>query len=226
MPIYGPTRIPARPSATEYRSRPDYYQRYMGLEFQATKRLSNRWMARFGFSTNRHTEHFESPAAYTDPTPGATGQNQDGQLVVRQTGGSGKANIYQVLPTYQVTASGLYQAMWGINLAANLVSRQGFSAQYNRTQFATADPLQRNKTIGLIDENGQYRLPGVTSLDVRVGKQFGIQRARINVDVDVFNVLNSATVLGRQYDLRLARFNSVREIMNPRVLRLGLRVGF
>ncbi|MDQ3170773.1 MAG: carboxypeptidase regulatory-like domain-containing protein [Acidobacteriota bacterium] len=225
-PIYGPTTIPARPSATEFRSRPDYYQRYMGFEASATKRLSNRWMARVGFSTNRHTEHYDSPAAYTDPTPGATGQNMDGQLVVRATGGSGKSNIYQVLPTYQVTASGLYQAMWGINLAANMVSRQGFSAQYFRSSFSTADPLQRNKTIGLIDENGQYRLPGVTSLDVRVGKQFGIQRARVNVDLDVFNVLNSATVLGRQYDLRLTRFNSVREIMNPRVLRVGLRVGF
>ena len=66
----------------------------------------------------------------------------------------------------------------------------------------------------------------MTSLDVRVGKEFAVRRARFNVDVDVFNVLNSATVLGREYDYRLTSFDSVREIMNPRVLRLGLRMGF
>jgi hypothetical protein len=49
---------------------------------------------------------------------------------------------------------------------------------------------------------------------------------RLNLDVDVFNALNSNTVLGRQYDLRLSAANNVLEIMNPRVLRLGLRFGF
>ena len=70
------------------------------------------------------------------------------------------------------------------------------------------------------------RLPGVTSLDLRLGKEFRIQRARLNVDLDLFNALNSATVLGRQYNQRLTTYNNVLEIMNPRILRLGLRVGF
>jgi uncharacterized ubiquitin-like protein YukD len=33
-------------------------------------------------------------------------------------------------------------------------------------------------------------------------------------------------VLGREYDLRVSSYNTVREIMNPRILRLGLRVNF
>jgi hypothetical protein len=45
-------------------------------------------------------------------------------------------------------------------------------------------------------------------------------------DLDVFNVTNANTVLGREYDLRLTSFNRVREIMNPRILRLGLRMNF
>jgi hypothetical protein len=231
-PIYGvrADAIPEFPGRTTFQSRPDYYQRYMGFELAATKRLSNRWMGRLGFSTNRHTEYFESPAGMLDPTDSASNQNESGQLVVRASAGSGKSNIYQVLPTYQLTAMGLYQAPWGINLGANLLTRQGFSAQYNRTLYATTDPLVKNKTVSIIDENGQYRLPNVTSLDARVGKEFGIKRVRLNVDLDLFNVLNSATVLGRSYDLRLATgntaFNNVTEIMNPRILRLGLRVNF
>ena len=42
----------------EYRNRPDYSQQYLGFEVQATKRLSNKWMARVGSRRNRHTEHF------------------------------------------------------------------------------------------------------------------------------------------------------------------------
>ena len=213
-------------AATVYRSRPGYTQRYMGLELQATKRLSNRWMARLGFSTNRHTEYFDGPGSMTNPTPGPGGANQDGGLVIRQSGGSGKSGIYQVLPSYQFIATGMYQAGWGINLAANMVTRQGFAAQYFRDNVLTGSNLTPRATVLLPQEAGDIRLPAVTSLDLRVGKEFRVQRVRLNVDLDVFNAMNSATVLGREYNERVTTFNNVREIMNPRILRLGLRVGF
>ena len=226
VPIYVANRIPANRAATEYRDRPDYSQRFLGLELAATKRLSNKWMARFGFSTNDHREYFDSLAGLTDPTGSPASPNDDGGLVVRQSGGSGKSNIYQLLPKYQFIATGLYQAPWGVNLAANMVNRQGFAMQYHRTLVPTADPISRNKTVFLLDKAGDKRLPSVTSLDLRVGKEFAFQRARLNFDIDLFNALNSATILGRQYDLRVSTANNVQEIMNPRVLRLGVRFGF
>jgi hypothetical protein len=234
VPVFGVTaaQFPANRSATIYRERPDYSQRYVGFELAATKRLSNRWMARLGFSTNQHREYFDSREGMTDPTPSPTNPNVDGGLVVRSSTGSGKSGIFQVLPTYQFTGTGLYQAKWGINLAANIVSRQGFAMQYNRTSVdtrtisAAGDANARTKTVFLLDEAGDERLPGVTSLDVRVGKEFALKRTRFNLDVDLFNALNSATILGRQYDLRVTTANNVLEIMNPRVLRLGLRFAF
>ena len=229
-PIFVATRVPANRNATTFRSRDDYSQRYMGFEAAATKRLSNRWMARLGFSTNRHTQHFDSLAAMTDPTPSQSDTKTDGDLVVTASGGSGKSGIYQVLPSYQFIATGMYQAPFGINLAANMVTRQGFAKQYFWSPVSTSDPLARNKSVFLLDEAAAERLPTATSLDVRVGKEFSFNagnfRPRINIDLDVFNVLNSATVLGRQYNLRLSSADDVLEIMNPRVLRLGLRVGF
>jgi hypothetical protein len=227
VPIYGvrADSIPVNRAATTYESREDYWQRYLGFELAATKRLSNRWMARFGFSTNDHREYFDSPEALTDPTPGPTSPNQDGGTVVRLSTGSGKGGIYQVLPKYQFIATGLYQARWGINLAGNMVTRQGFAIPYNRTRVPTADPLAPTKTVLLVGEVDEQRLPTVTSLDFRVGKEFAFNRARFNIDVDIFNLLNQSTVLGREYDLRLTTFDNVKEIMNPRVLRLGLRFG-
>ena len=48
-------------------------------------------------------------------------------------------------------------------------------------------------------------------------------------DLDLFNVLNRSTVLGRQYDVTATGstgFNQPLEIMNPRLLRFGVRFRF
>ncbi len=229
VPFYGviPSRIPANRSATTYVKRAGYYQRYLGLEIAATKRLSDRWMARFGFSTNDHREYFDSLEGHApgDLTPTQTNPQEDGGIVVRQSGGSGKSGIFQVLPTYQFIATGLYEAPWGIKLGANMVTRQGFAMQYAHSRVPTGDPLGNLKTVLLVDA-GEFRLPAVTSFDARIGKEFAFNRYRFNVDLDIFNLFNSATVLGRQYDLRLSTGNNVLEIMNPRVLRLGARFNF
>ena len=131
-----------------------------------------------------------------------------------------------MLPKYQFILTGLYQAPWGINFAGNMVTRQGFATPFFRSQVPTADPIQSRKSVLLVTELDDYRLPSVTSLDLRVGKEVQLMRTRFSIDIDVFNALNTNTVLGRQFDLRVSTANNVQEIMNPRVLRLGLRFNF
>ena len=49
------------------------------------------------------------------------------------------------------------------------------------------------------------------------------------MSLDLFNVLNSSTVLGRQYDVTATGktgYNQPLEIMNPRLLRFGVRFQF
>ncbi|CAN5772504.1 hypothetical protein BH24ACI5_BH24ACI5_13590 [soil metagenome] len=211
-------------------NRPGYHQRFLGFEMSATKRMSNRWMARLGFSTNDHREYFTDPdRSIQDPTPGPGSALQDGGVVVRESGGSGKAGIYMILPKYQFIANGLVQGPWGFNIGANLVTRQGFGTPWFRSNVVTGDPLSNRKSVLAVKDLDERRLPAVTSLDVRLEKAFRVSRANIIFDLDVFNVTNTDTVLGRQYDMRLtgARgFNNVLEIMNPRILRLGLRLNF
>jgi hypothetical protein len=60
-------------------------------------------------------------------------------------------------------------------------------------------------------------------------KAFKVSRVGFNIDMDIFNVFNSGTVLGRQYDKRLTGvtgFNQILEIMSPRIVRIGLRFTF
>jgi hypothetical protein len=233
VPFYG--LIPGTPVApgagTELATREGYHQTFHGFEMQVTKRMADRWFGRFGFSTNSHREFFTNPeTAIMDPTPtltaSAANPNKHGGLVVRTTSGSGKSAIYMVPPRYQFIANGMYQGPWGVNLGLNWVLRQGFGRLYNNSGTNTFDPISAAKTVLLVDDVGANRLPALSNLDVRVGKAFNVARANINVDLDIFNVTNAATVLGREYSVNLATADRVREIMQPRILRLGFRLGW
>jgi hypothetical protein len=229
-PFYAinPSAVPPG-GGRSYEERQGYHQRFIGLEASAVKRMSNRWMARFGFSTNSHREYFESATAIEDPTPGPASPNIDGGIVVTQTGGSGKSNIYMVLPQYQLIANGMYQGPWGINFGGNWTMRQGYAIPYFRSRVPTGDVLLNNKSVLAVDDVTEFRLPKASSLDARIEKAFKYKTLNMMLDLDIFNITNSATVLGRQYDMRLTGptgYNQILEVMNPRILRLGARLNF
>src|SRR3954469_2374851 len=128
-PLYALSAAAVPPGGGKvFTARDGYHQRYIGIELSATKRLSDRWMARFGFSTNEWNEYFDDPSkAILDPTkaPASSsafpfaGPQVNGGTVARSSIGSGKSGIYMVAPKYQIVANGLYQAIWGINISAN-----------------------------------------------------------------------------------------------------------
>jgi len=221
----------------EAQNRPDYHQRYLAFELSATKRMANRWMGRFGFATTSWNEYFDSPAAILDktPTPSTSTQFADyraagpvvnGGPVVVQTAGSGKSRIYLLPPRYQLSANGLYQGPWGIDLGGNLTLRQGYSEPFYRDRVNTGDALVANKTLLLTGSADKFRLETVSTLDVRAEKMFKFGRTSFAVDFDVFNLFNRNTVLGKEYNARVTAYNSVLEIMNPRIARLGARFFF
>ena len=215
-------------------TRDGYHQTFVGLEVSATKRLSDRWLARLGFSTNSHKEYFDDPAtSLGDPTPNPASPNMSGGEVVFATQSAQKASLmnYVVQPRYQFIANGLYQAPWDVQLSASFLARQGYPS---RTYYGNiAGPpgaypaLKDVLTTPAIDH---YRLPTVFNADFRAQKTIKLpNRVNAVLSVDVFNFLNSATVLGRQPDQSLTGvtgFNAVQQVMSPRVARLGVRVTF
>jgi len=238
VPLYALRTSLAPPAGQTETNRPEYHQRYWGVEFSATKRMSNHWMARVGFSTNDWREYFDDPElAIIDPTPAPAdrlpnrpfaGPLVDGGLVVRKSGGSGKSNIFLVAPKYQIVANGSYQGPWGMNFGGNLVTRQGYAEPFFQSNVSTGDSLGRKEVL-LTTTVDDFRLPAVTSLDARIEKKFTFGAANLALDFDVFNILNSGTILGKQYDARLTGptgFGNVLEIMNPRIARLGVRFTF
>ena len=84
------------------------------------------------------------------------------------------------------------------------------------------------KRVLLVDPRDS-RLPGVTTFDLRGEKTFSFSGRVLALSLDLFNVFNSSTVLGRQYDVTATGntgFNQPLEIMNPRLLRFGVRFQF
>jgi hypothetical protein len=215
-------------------TRDGYHRSYMGLELSATKRLSNHWMARLGFSTNSLKEYFENPAtSLGDPTPDPASPNMNGGQVVFATQSAQKASMmnYVVQPKYQFIANGLYQAPWDVQFSGNFLVRQGYAIPYFYGNVAGPTGYYPSlKNVLITTAVDQYRLPTVALVDFRVQKTVRLpHHVNAVLSLDVFNVLNSATVLGRQPDQSLTGvtgFNSVQQIMSPRVLRLGARITF
>src|SRR5215204_5797493 len=168
----------------EYRERAGYHQTFKGFEVSAVKRLSNRWMARFGFSTNSNREYFDDPVtAIIDPTPTPGNPNVNGGEVMRQSTGSGKSNIWFVLPRYQFIANGMYQLRWGLNIAGNVVTRQGYAEPFFKSNVPTGDPLSDFKSVLVVGDASTFRLTRTTSADARLEKAFTFVRANVMLDL-------------------------------------------
>jgi hypothetical protein len=143
------------------------------------------------------------------------------------TAGSGKSQIYMTLPTYQFIANGYYQGPWGLNFGGNWTLRQGYSEMFFADNVPVDETVYQQKDVLVVGSNvGKYRLPNVSTLDARFEKQVSFGSRHLLFDVDVFNLLNSGTVLGRKYNVRAKDFNAITEIMNPRIARFGVRFNF
>ena len=67
----------------------------------------------------------------------------------------------------------------------------------------------------------------MATLDVRAEKALTTHGVTFTVSLDVFNITNRSTVLGRQFDVTAGEsFDQPLEIMNPRLARIGVRFQF
>ena len=228
----------ASASARTFTGRDGYHQEFKGWEVAGTKRMSHNWMMRMGFSHSDHREFFDTADGKADPTSSVpstsvlslASPNINGGTVLTPSGGSGKSNIYLAAPKYQYILTVAYNMKYGINAGFNYLFRQGYAMPFFQSRVAgTSDALSGTKTLLLVSDVNGYRLPNVHSGDARLSKAIvikGTHPVNIHLDLDVFNLFNTATQLGRGYDVRLTNFNKTLEIMNPRIFRLGARIGF
>lgn len=218
-------------------NRPDYDQTYKGLELTATKRMANRWMLR-GNVTLQDWQQNVGPDGVVDPTRSRTGasgcESCDGSQVLVQSGGSGNKGNVWINSKWAYSMTGVYQIPFiETSLGLNLNGRQGYPVPY--TWLVRGAAGEANKALLVPDETDSFRNDNVTTLDLRLAKEFRFQRVGLTVSVDGFNMLNQNTILQRDANnlnaaadsttLRATR-DRVTEVLSPRVFRLGARLSF
>jgi hypothetical protein len=201
---------------------------YLGAAFTFTKRLSNRWMMR-GYVNYGNTE-WDIPQEYLDnanPNRSVAGGDRDGDIYVVQSAGSGKANIF-LDSSWTANLTGMYQVApdrpWGFNLSASVQGREGHPIPYF-DQIQTSDGTVRS--IGVVEVE-DYRLDDLMTADLRIEKEFALTSAvNFTFGLDVFNVTNEGTELGRLRNLASpATVFSLDANVSPRIYRLGVRLGW
>ncbi|MFW6139723.1 MAG: carboxypeptidase regulatory-like domain-containing protein [Acidobacteriota bacterium] len=222
-----------------YTQRPDYYNDYWGFDIIFNKRLSNKWMLNGSFTFQTQKVHYGDEGYMSLTNNWAL----DGRVYSPYQGeASGKISQYTYSP-WMLKLSGLYQLPYGINVSMNFQARDGWLLRetVDVYDYRIPNPRSRSRTFYL-EEFGNESLPTFYKLDIRLEKVLSVgDVGKIYIMADLFNALNS-TIENRRYQYDWgtvyiypdnstsftpdATAGSLNEILNPRLLRFGVRFEF
>jgi hypothetical protein len=131
---------------------------------------------------------------------------------------------------------GSYRLPWQIDVAGAFQSIPGaaLTANYTASNAQVLPSLGRNLsagagsnvTVNLIEPGTAYT-ERMNQFDVRFARSFSTSRLRLKATVDLFNAFNGAAILqwNATYGTTGAGWGP-QEILQPRMLKLGLQVEF
>ncbi len=220
-----PTRIPSQAAVVAGGSGfvmgnwQGYATSYNGLDISVVKRLSGRWMGRFGAALNDAREHHEPQSLYTmfgNPTRTDTEPLVDGGQYA-----PGVGDVF-LNSKWQVSASGAYVLPQDVHLAVSVFGRQGYPLPPFRQVALGFDQLR----VLVTPEVDTYRLDNIWNTDLRIARAFQVRGARLELIGDIFNLLNANTELARVRNADAANYRALAQNLSPRILRIGVRAGF
>jgi hypothetical protein len=187
---------------------------FQNVEFAVNRRFTNRWMllGSFGYtwSTMAHVQNGSRYGNTTFPYRPAD----------RLWGDDGVET--STLWNYKVI--GRYVMPLDIGLSGSWKVQSGFN--FART-ISVAMPVEGNRTIR-VEPITNNRYPSVAILDFRVDKAFNMGRfGKVTPTLDIFNATNSGVpTTVRTTNTTTAPFKEVTAILNPRVIRFGIKFSF
>ncbi len=212
------------------------YRTYFGIDLALTKRLSRRWFMNASLTLQDQRTHWGG--SFIDPTNRWALDGKAYGNISPST--NGKVSV-QMYARWMAKVSALYQMPWGISVSATLQAREGWRIpHYMVLGFADGESwegLYRTNTVYL-QTLSKDRLPTMRNLSFRLEKSLTLGTGRLTFMADVFNVLNSA-IVNRANDAYLGVYyvdteegtaypwsRLYNEILNPRVMRFGVRFEF
>jgi len=211
------------------------YAGYWGLDFRFTKRLSNKWMLDGSASYMDQWYHYANDQ-YVNPTN--LWAQQDQIWAPSLGGSSGKIGQY-IFSHWMFKIEGLYQLPFDFNISGTFNARAGhiIPQYFTMADSSLQNPFSKSATVYL-STFGSFTLPVFYQLNLRLEKMVKIGTGRAYIMADLFNALNTA-VVNRRYDQNYGTYQlmtnhlapyansyKINEVLNPRILRLGVRFQF
>ena len=200
------------------------------------KRLSNKWMARAGWSYMNWVENSDDVSqSIQNPTRtdtnlntagagGFAGPSVDGGQVALRSAGSGKGDIF-FSRKWQFSASALYQLPAGFDVSTAIFGGQGYPRPIVAQRAGPGGEGQLR--IMVVPEIDTFRYKNLWNVDLRLSKNLKLGGSmNAVITADLFNALNSNTELNRVRNVASTSFDRLDELISPRVFRFGLRLQF
>ena len=206
----------------------DFNRTFNGLELNARKRLSNRWLMNTSYAYNSTIVNYGPNSLTGNGTGGSPGDptniaQRNGFQYDFLTSGSGIGNVF-VNAKWLFKLSGMYQLPADFNVSAFYNARQGYP--FERTITSPSRANGAGTVSLLIDNVGDSRLPNYQNLDFHLERPIKANNIRIVPSLDVFNVFNWNTEQALRGAQNSSNANFIQAIVAPRVARFGVRVNW
>ena len=206
-------------------NREGYYQDAWNLQATVHGRWPSWLQGNAWISLQDWREFFPEPSlSVQDPTPTDVEPLQDAGALAVRPGGLGRGDVF-VNARWSAGLAARASLPWSLEASAQIYAREGFPIPYFEVAD-TGDPTGGAKNVIVSPHLDSYRLPPVVLVDASLSRSVRAGPGSLAVSLDVFNVLNRATVLQVARDVELPAFDRPRELMRPRVARLGVTYRF
>ena len=191
---------------------PYFDTEYKGIEFTASKRFTSRWQMVGGLTIGKN-EGGVGGGDLNDPN---TTQFPRGII-----GNDSK---------FGFRLSGSYRLPYDITFAGSMTANQGYpfvsSYSISRANAAAQGITLTRSSQGVsLSNRGDERYPNVTLVDIRLSRQFRFGSRSFSPELNIFNTGNAATVTSLNTAVG-GTYLEPREIISPRIIRLGFSLNF
>lgn len=204
----GSDRVFTNPSGPEYKSD------YQTVEFALNRRFQGKWMAltAFGYTWLDQFHGVTSTTSALDSV--GIGKTYNWRPNQRQFG-SERSTLWN----YKLIGRYVFPYDIGVSGSYKLQSGRNWGRTINVALTNAGSEAVR------VEEVGAQRAPNVGIFDIRLDKTLSLGRyGRLTGMVDVFNATNSDAVTN--FRITTVRYKEIIALLDPRVIRLGIRLDF
>jgi hypothetical protein len=183
---------------------------YNGLEVKIDQRFANRAMIFGGWTIGKKY----------GAILGSTADLNNPNVLINSQG------YVDLDSTNQFKIAGTYPLPGDVSLSGTLQSSTGLPLRrtYNVTTAVVPGLTQGSFAVDLV-ERGEYRLPRLNQLDLRLEKSFSLGKSKVSAILDIYNTLNSSATTAEVETVGATLARPV-SILDGRLARVGGKLTF